>query len=253
MKLRNKINALVLGFAVLFAAGCGEKDEHQDDPTPVKATQGTCLLTGEGNVRYNYNSQGKLDQMIFTGVIHKDFIYNTEGKMAEIKTFDTNHNLIEWATIAYNSNGLPQSRFTRHTPVNGVTTVWQSKSYYNSANQLIKQTYHLDDTVTIDLTTYSYPGADQVVRKYYNKLPAGGYQLTRTMHAYHDNMKSPDLFLGYLYGEYQHASEHNVVKVVDTDHRNNSTVTKNYIYVYNAEGFPVKNFEDNRTWTYTCQ
>jgi hypothetical protein len=265
MKLRNKINALVLGLAFLFTAGCGEKDEHQDDPTPVKATQGTCLLTGEGSnnqISYTYNTQGEMVQLILSGVHYKNLSYNAAGDLSEIKTFDINTNaLTQLETITYDSNNLPVGRFVRGTHSNGTSYTYQRKSYYNSAKQLIRQTHHFDDTVIVEKAIFSYPAADQVIVKNYAPRANIGYQLTDTDHMYLDNMKSPFLFSGYFWGESM--PEHNPVKVVRTDHINNTTTTDYHNYVYNADGFPVSASSVStlrpgmqpitNTWTYTCQ
>ena len=261
MKLLKKLNVFGLGLTLLLAAGCSGNEEHQNDPSPIDSSQRTCQLADEGTsarYAYFYHSNGKLDQMIAPDGVRKYVAYNAAGNMTEIRSLDANSNLVELVTITYNANNLPESRLTRYTPVNSQSYYWQAKNYYNSANQLIKRTLHLDDTVTSFVDIYSYPAADQVIDQYYRVSATGTYQLESTFQTFYDNMKSPTYYIGYLWSDEILLSSHNPTKAIRINHLNNTTVTNTCTYDYNSEGFPIKRIGSidptlAHTWTYNCQ
>jgi hypothetical protein len=257
MEFLKKVNALVLGLAVLLTVSCGVEEKKKEDPAPIEPTQETCQLTSAGSavlLRYAYDSKGKVDSMYIRGSTYFKVIYNSAGNPTEIKSFDINNTPIALTTYSYNSNGILESRFSGPLPSDGYSNR-NYKYYYNSANQLIKQTVHWKDTVTLEKITYSYPAPDQVISKGYSPATnGGGYPLYYTRHNYYDNMKNPTLLLGYLIDD--PLSSHNVIRMITTEHPSNTTSTIDYTYVYNEAGFPVKrtrNGSPNYSWTYNCQ
>ena len=204
--------------------------------------------------RYTYNSNGQVVEMGGNSGVYSKFFYNGAGNIIEHKRYDANHNLQSVETISYNSSNLPESRFFGPLPnQNG------DRYYYNSSNQLVKKTSHLTDTVTSGIMTYSYPAPDQVIFRAFYRDANGNHLPFYTRHNYYDNMKNPNILLNYLRDDIL-ISKHNVIKIVHTNHLNNTTITTDLAYDYNSEGFPLKQFEviggqktNLNNWNYNCQ
>ena len=271
MKMLKKVNALVLGLAVLLALGCG-KDYKQDEPSPENMALKDCLLTkstdagGEAN-EYIYNSAGKVESINYisssTGQKFRisEQIYNSDGNISEYKFYQWNNVNDQKHIYTYNADKLLASR----TFVQLQNNIWTEKKAdqyrYNAARQLIKKSYHssLPDTTTDYYSLYSYPATDQVVEKFYLKDVAGNFKLRFTFHYKYDDKSFYATSLGYSDWNPQ-LSKHNVISEATIDHFAGTTTTETYAYTYNADGYPVQYFNTtsgqpilHRNYEYTCQ
>lgn len=273
MNFLKKVNALVLGLAVLLAVGCGE-EAKKEDPTPENPVQKNCLLSKETNFQgyvteYHYNSAGNVESIDYSdinapGYVHHAYqmSYNADGNITEKKFFQPSDNLNDQTTLyTYNTDKL----LVKRKNIMLVKNVWEDREIheykYNAAKQLIKESYRgSGDTTTQNYALYSYPAPDHVVVDTYFKDAAGNYILTYNTHFYFDNKNYHGSSLGYLRFPDDKASllKRNIISYSSTDYRSGKTTTNTTAYVYNEEGYPVQIVNPatgaaSTTFDYSCQ
>src|SRR5687767_12981275 len=181
MKLMKKVNALVLGLAVLLAFGCGN-----DDPEPP--SQGLCQLlnsTDDGlTAEYIYNIDNQVIRINRNWAnplskFHEEITYNSNGNLSEIKGFDNNDiQRVTWAFI-YNANNLPDTVYI----LENSTKIRYIKYEYNSEKKLIKRgEYDPFSHTMYQLKEISYPTDEQTKEMVYSRDSATGgkvLQITR--------------------------------------------------------------------------
>ena len=267
-----KVNALVLGLAVLLAFGC-DGGEKKEDPTPVNQVQKDCLITkeiyNEDTAEYTYNSAGQFVSVYSTlNSVKKyrlnEILYNADGNIFEKRSFQPNSNSHDQKFVfSYNADKLPAS-ITYSMLQNNV---WKDMSFtyfkYNAAKQLIKKSYYTSyDTAAIFYALYSYLAPNHIIQTCYQKDNTDNYPLTYTYDLYYDNKQFYRLSLGYYaltHSTFEEGlvSKHNLATVTTTDHLHGTTSTYNYGYTYNNHDYPVEYLDPSSgtyaKYEYNCQ
>jgi YD repeat-containing protein len=138
MDFLKKVNALVLGLAVLLAAGCG--DDEKGSPSPGNATQANCKLTKHTTslsaTEYIYDNAGKLVRVNHTSSVSPEsnsyelITYDADGNITAVKNMVHGYSKV----LSYNSNNQPDTIYH----FNGSVKSGFITCGYNAANQLVK-------------------------------------------------------------------------------------------------------------------
>jgi hypothetical protein len=239
-----KVNAFVLGLAVLLTVGCGGNDEEKNDPTPADPLQKECFITKEVRqdytIDYIYNA-GKLIRANFikpdpVDSWYIELTYNASGKIADMKYFDSKNVQDMQFAYTYNADNLPDTVFTAFSSqMSGYT-----KYEYNSAKKLVKRSaFNTGQPIPFNYTDISYPAVDQSKEMLYTRDAGGNMVLHTTQLIQYDNKKHPHSQLG-VFDETLLASPNNILSVSTTFHTLGTNTSSSLSYTYNAEGYPTQ-------------
>jgi hypothetical protein len=263
MEFLRKVNALVLGLAVLLVVSCGE--DEKTDPAPAP-TPRTCKVTQLNGSDFIYDNTGKLVRINWVGIKHhQEIFYNAAGNISEIKDFDNSNVYISRQVYNYNAFNLPERIYSYFLNTSGLPSELNVSYFqYNAAKQLVKTIYYktpnypLPDTVTENYSLFTHLSGNHVVEKYYAKDWNGILGLATTREMNYDNMKNPYHLIGYL-DTRSLISPHNLTSTTYPGSTDTYTIT----YSYNTDGYPTQQtvflngqlapMGRNDRWTYSCQ
>ena len=238
-----KVNALVLGLAVLLAFGC-EKDEKKEDPTPEGQTPKSCQLTKivspETTSDFIYNNAGKIIrineiQQDSTNNSHLEITYNAAGNIAEVKHFNNKSTPYLHETYSYNAQNLPDTIYSMVSSQAGTYKTYE----YNAAGQLIKWSYFVrSQTIPSNYTEITYPAANQTKEIIYSRDALGNVVLNTTYENQYDNKKVPNALFNALFKPA--ISSNNLLSSKITNHQQGTTLIYTYSYTYNAADYPMQ-------------
>lgn len=275
-----KVNALVLGLAVLLAFAC-EKNNNPEVTPNVSNNQNApkCVATSWQAVatnpaisgQYEYDNQSRIIKAKYYTDIYwtyqLEIQYNNAGAIQEIigRNVATNA-VLERIIYDYNPGGqlIKRTYYTTNFAGQYGLTNWNTYEY-NAANKLNKINHYqpADPNVAVAFSTITYPGPDQVTMEIYsftNSSPFLGHRYENT----YDSRKKPQPFVGIRpTDDFDLLSEGNLTIEKHTTYSgsDSTTVIKNFTYQYNENGFPT---EKNISWNgnapalteifnYTCQ
>jgi hypothetical protein len=271
MKLMKKVNALVLGLAVLLAIRCG-KQNKQDDPDPINSQRQQCIITSIVETRFNspnttafyYNPQRVLmgynngDRYSST----KDsvsLLYDSAGELDKVIEYE-NGIVKGYITYDFNSAGLLNKASTFHGTFGSGTAalVMYNTFEYNSANKLIKINSFNGQHQAFVYSKYIYPSATSVRNEIYQIANNDTLPLGQIREYTFDNNKSFQNLLGPAYRVGQ-ISENNPLTLKIT-YPGIDTANYSYSYTFNSYGFPISetayfngNQSSNTIYNYDCQ
>jgi hypothetical protein len=246
MEFVKKVNALVLGLAVLLAIGCGS-----EVPEPEKESQErTCKVTkstyDQFTNKYHYNAAGKVSRVDIINPdpadnTHEEFLYDAAGNLKEIIIFGVNNVKSMQERYTYNQDNLPDTIYYLHQGSGGTSAAdGYMLHQYNSAKQLLKTSYFPDRQATVPNNTadFTYPAPGQAIEKQYIKNAAGILQLEYTAHYQFDDKPNPLADLAHLNQLFM-VMPHNLTAFQITYHTSGFSSSQTTAYSYNAEGYPV--------------
>src|SRR5688572_8159048 len=174
MEFLKKVNALVLGLAVLLAVSCGKEevaDPVSQDPNIVNPE---CKIT-EWKQHYDsaalssihhYDGQGRVSEIVTTMGnsirSHIKFEYNTAGKISKASWLDNNV-VQDYILYDYSADGLriKESTYYKSVPTAPFSLFVMFTNEYNGAKKLIKrnrfENYDLTTPITFWTFTYQLP------------------------------------------------------------------------------------------------
>lgn len=261
-----KVNALVLGLAVLLALGC----EKEEPSAPVNAgtdpeTYTRCQLTSDRvdtlTSRYTYNAQGKVVEKAYAYGKEK-YEYNALGKISRLIRFHSQADTSEVDVFEYNSDSLLVKVTQRSgaTPA-GVIYKWAITTIaYDAQNRVASQFSHdVNQPGTIfRKVEYTYAGANKVESKAWelNRVD-NTWQLHNEAVLVCDNQKTP-------HGKnspYNSLTGHNELSYAVTFYLPyNYSHSRTTTYTYNAAGYPTSStsvtdgqYTSISTFNYNCQ
>ena len=222
-------------------------------------------------ISYVSNASGKVIRTFYRspypgsglGFDH-ELIYNADGNISEVKSYDESKVLIGSQVYAYNADKLPETIHTYEVAGGGQAILINYELYeYNAAKQLIKKSLlGPQQTVSKSYTVYSYPAPDQIKEEVYGLTgasPNNPVLVSTTVNQY-DNKKSPYSLMSF-YNRRVIVSKHNIISSSDTNHNMGKVQIYTVSYVYNDSDYPVKesflwqgqNFPSVINWSYHCE
>ncbi|KAA9340215.1 hypothetical protein [Adhaeribacter soli] len=287
-----KVNALILGLAVLLAVGCG-KDDPKPQSNPQTPAQRTCKLTkyvlsypvvgSYYEEHYVYDNAGKVIWINYVNFssgstvpakdsTRNEIIYHPDGRVKETVQTSYSGTYTKRNFYYYNNADLLKevSDYDRNQ---GTPSFWNFsyKYEYNAAEQLIKSTsFTFLDTAFKSEMHFSYPTANQVKSMHYSTDSSGVTHLDATVIFQSDGSKSPYIIAGnFMQGGYLQLNNFlpgatpfgkNVISSSYTNYTNGQSGTQFYQNTYNAHGYPIERTtsENGRIfikekWYYYCQ
>lgn len=268
-----KVNALVLGLAVLLAFGCGGDEKKKEDPTPDNqvAVIKTCSIAKYHTFNYNsdytyfYNTAGEVINVVRTSptswLNYSDSVhYDTKGNISRISRYEAGTgNLSEYTDFHYNTNNnVTERRRFLQTPPGGPIQAGDFTLFsYDGAGRLIKSSdYNTIQPNPFSETDYFY-NADGSIRS--EKYSVAIDQREVTEYTF-DGNKNPWSEKKYN-PNYWVSFKHNPIKIITTTYYGGvlrSTQNTHFSYTYNPNGYPTEMIGNNNpgykeTWTYNCQ
>jgi len=268
-KLFSSIYLPVFLFCLLTATGC-KKDDHSLIPEP---NENQCLITkitysGVDSIVYQYDSQKRLKKAEYAGNgLHeeqyfKEYTYDTKERIVKETFKSTDGVIYAYFEYAYAANNLISNIgfYSINEPDESFTHQYNKIVEYTD-NKLVSKvaTYQPDNMEKpFRFDVYSYDASGNVVQiKEYANTISGEINDVTSDYTY-DNKKNPYLYATYLGIGADVFSKNNVLTEKITYHL--SGLTKNYTstYLYNEQGYPVKQTLITGTHTaeiereYTC-
>jgi hypothetical protein len=258
MDFLKKVNALVLGLAVLLAVGCGG-DEPEPDPQNNPGNEKEVLTqiikqqAGQNTKQtFEYNSEYKIAKVVnefqdATGTFSSYSLidYNSAGKIKKVTTYDTNNQAYAYKTYDYNNAGQVNSienYFKDFT--SGAIALQQKVTYeYDSIDHLKTQRFFNNQNTLTQYYTFSNLISGSTYKDEY-VMVNGNAELRRTLEYTFDNNMGINQLLGVLYDE-DLISSHNINTMRIIPHPSNPVKYYYYSYTYNATGYPTEQIIKN--------
>ncbi len=253
MEFLKKVNALVLGLAVLLVVSCGK-----NDPEPVDPADNT-------NSRFSLISYSFFEGQDFVA----EYMYNPKKQIARID-YRAGNAVLYYETIDYNANGqairkdihaqfdhyltyeyYPDGSLskirnflsTSATQPASLTDI-REFTYYNDKRLKQEKTFFGQDlTAPVSFTELTYPTDSTAVLKTHDPNtgdPALNY-LLHTREVKFDKQNNPAQLLGVIdnTGDFNLGFKHNITYSKQTFANNTVGTIYTRRYTYNAEGYPV--------------
>lgn len=239
---------LVLGALFLFS--CGKEDDSEAEPDTASQH---CIIHNitrfyngyETPHYYNYDGQRRLKSVMHGSNLHESKIaYNAAGRISQIDNF-YNGKIEDYETYEYDAKGLLTKRNDFFTNVFGTPpTLKEYYTYeYDNVGRVTKRSrFDAAKNEVISYSTYSYYGFTACYKTTYIKDNyTGTFPYTRSETYTFDDKKSYQNLLGVV--------NENLYKLTVLDERvsyHNTLSLKSfsdgtdYVYEYNAQGYPVK-------------
>ncbi|KAA9340214.1 hypothetical protein [Adhaeribacter soli] len=272
-----KVNALVLGLAVLLAVGCGKDDpEPQPDsqtPTPKSCRLVKYVFPGYGSndgivEKYVYDNSGKVIQKNIarsdSSKYIEDIVYSANGNVKEIILSSGNRSVK--SSYHYNGANLIDKILFYDQDAGGnyyLQSIYQLQ--YDIIGRLIKHSnFGPQDTVSGGYIDYFYPAANQMKIMVYNKNQAGNLGLHYITFWEYDSHKNPVIIDGNFIGSGLYKSNfipQNIIKSTTTEVASGYT-GEPFFYntIYNPAGYPIERTTvvgnqilSKENWYYNCQ
>lgn len=185
------------------------------------------------NLYYYKFENNEVGELVREIEIFRNFI--DEIVFVNYKDSEGNINFVD--SVYSNSRGLPYEIVTYNSEGEFVE---KSSRVYNKSNQVIKETFFKFDGTweLLSQSNFQYDESGRIIDREYEQFLLSGSRTEHSVYEY-DNMKningSVDLFTLF--------TKNNRTKETTTYTSRDSvvtTATKNYLYVYNEEGYPIK-------------
>jgi YD repeat-containing protein len=271
MEMLKKVNAIVLGLAILLAVGCGKE---KDVPTPGMANLAglPCRMlqdsSTDGTVvnNYFYNEEGKLlriNRNHYGQPLFETLKYDNAGKLIQSNVYYQDSTLQQYYTHHYNASGqlIRQDWFL--AAAGGTSIPNGTMTFTYDANGNITERSTLATNQSVDHKyVYTHRPDGSILEKEYNAfLTSGVLQFCGITEYKFDTKQNAYPWFGT--GQHIHiVTPHNVVSMKQYD----TTYTRPKVeylisYQYNAQDYPVSwvstNVYENRVYTgtydYNCR
>ncbi|MFC5271115.1 hypothetical protein [Adhaeribacter terreus] len=274
-----KVNALVLGLAVLLAFGCGGDEPEPVNPdsnnNPDNSNTVKCLITRRIHdsptvytTTYELNAQNKvLKSTSYTnGSYRYESVYEYDNLGRKIKAERKDGNfIIEYFTFEYNAAGQLEKRtnFYRGSSTSPLTLNGWYFYEYDTSNRLIKWSDFASGSPNAPMAfrNYAYPAANKITEALYI-IKSGTPTWQDSIEYILDGHKRP-LTTGSSLDKMELLTNQNILSEKQTyDNGPGTTINiENYTYQYNADGFPtqvMRSFNGSPSvlhadYTYNCQ
>ncbi|MFC5271116.1 hypothetical protein [Adhaeribacter terreus] len=246
-----KVNALVLGLAVLLAFSC-EKEKKDDPapetPQPAEATFKGCILTqdssfsGSYKINYKHNAKGQITELKYftrTDTTTEQFTYKPDGNIVTF-SYSNPQEGAGYLSYQYNANNLISRIDINNQPKgSGQFALDLYMLFTYDSLQRVKQrtSFYPPFTTWSYQDRYTYlPTGNIVVKRYTdgNGIP----MLTNTTEYGFDTKKNPTPTQLTLIGDELYTS-HNTTYKRSVHHTTNVTNEFFITYQYNADDYPV--------------
>ena len=278
MEFLKKVNALVLGLAVLLAFGCGV-----DDPEPEKIKKNCTVIERVVHYTNNFgqqltetneailNAKGEIEEVMYKTFLSNNLsnaiqtykithVYNSTGQLIRKNFFFLPDNkLINYYEYEYNSNSLT-SKIIGYAILNSDTIQNSKDSLVYYPDNRIKR-YYTNPAVYND---YSYPSSNQVIKKTIFFDAAKDQEVIQNLYEIELDSKRANEAAIYLFhiprGTIDEFSS-NIISIKATNNVLGTTNTITYSYQYNSDDYPISwtstNSSNNQvstgSYNYNCQ
>lgn len=185
------------------------------------------------NLYYYKFDNNEIGELVRETEVYRNFIdeivyinyKDSEGNVNFVDSVYSNSRGVPYEIVTYNSNGEYVEKCTR---------------IYNNSSQVITETiYKYDGTwKMLSQSKFLYDESGRIIDRKYEQFLLGGSRTEHSVYEYDDMMNinsSVDLFTLF--------TKNNRTKELTTYTSRDSvvtTATKNYLYEYNEEGYPIK-------------
>ena len=269
MEFLKKVNAWILGLAVLLTVSCKKDDPLPNHNVTNTTIESNCKLLFIGGIdtlygdRYNYDINGKLIG-INKYQRFETLDYDGLDRIIRNNLYSLDSVLSGYFTYHYNGNGqlIKLKSFLLRSP--GTLVEEDNITFvYNPNGELIERNHFSSPQSALPFYSLKYlrkPNGDVEIKFYLDANVSGNPQLDRIENYSFDNKKGFYSGISNIINYNFLPTEHNVVAIKVYDKSYNLYSESTFSYNYNQEGYPITIttynngvLQANGILTYNCQ